>query len=99
MLLLASAGLSFIPSPHIITYLPSVFSFFTTSVFSRGVTFDITVVMPISLAIFSAVCVLSPVSITVSILFLFSLLITSFEFSLTISFTPIIAEISLFSTT
>ena len=27
MLLLASAGLSFIPSPHIITYLPSVFSF------------------------------------------------------------------------
>ena len=98
MSLFASAGLSFIPSPHIITYLFSAFSFFTVSAFWCGVTSAITSVIPISFAIFSAVCLLSPVSIIVFMPLSFSFDITSFVFSRITSFTPIIAN-TLLSTT
>ena len=52
--------LSFIPSPHIITNLFSSFNFFIMLAFSEGTTLEITFVIPISFAIFSAVSLLSP---------------------------------------
>ena len=96
MSLLARAGLSFIPSPHIITLLLDSFKSFMISAFSDGRTLAITFVIPSSLAIFSAVDSLSPVSIIVCICLSFNFFMTSFAFERIMSLTPISPIISEF---
>ena len=61
------AGVSFTPSPVTATIFPSSFNFLTISNFSIGVALEYTLVIPILLAIASAVFFWSPVIIIVSI--------------------------------
>ena len=61
------AGVSFTPSPVTATIFPSSFNFLTISNFSIGVALEYTFVIPILLAIASAVFFWSPVIIIVSI--------------------------------
>ena len=83
------AGASLIPSPTIITFLPLLVRSLITEAFFFGKTLEITLVIPNSSAIDSAVTSLSPVNIITSILLSLNLVITSFILDLTISLTPI----------
>ena len=82
-------GASFIPSPTIITLKPLFLSSLILFDLSLGDTFAITSLIPILLAIISAVISLSPVSIIILLSIFFNLFITSLALSLIISFTPI----------
>ena len=61
---LARAGASFIPSPTIATLLFSPWSLFTSFSLSSGITSDMAMSIPTCFLIASAVCLLSPVSMT-----------------------------------
>ena len=95
---LVNAGASFIPSPIIITFLPSDISLFTYLFFSFGVTSDTTSSKSKFLAISSVVILLSPDNNTIVKPFFFNSLTTSIDSFLITSFNPIVAITFLFLT-